>query len=255
MSNTQISSKPDNKRIVLIAGGPSMGKTHSLHQMANDPGVAYLNTDLKDLPFRIPTDGTGMKHCNVDDAMIAPDAVAKLEADMPEIHTVVVDTITFLMNQYRNQYVLNAPDTRAAWQQYAMYYHNLMHQIKSGTKNYIILAHTTTAYNETELVNETTVPIQGSVGKVGVEADYNIIITPRKITLTALQPYLDGNDLLTVTDREQKLGFKYVFQTGLTAETLGEKIRSPMDLWAENELYINNDIQLITNRLAEYYNS
>lgn len=246
-------TNPDNKRIVLIAGAPSMGKTHSLHAMANDPGVVYLNSDMKDCPFKVPTDGKGMKMLQIDDAKIAPQAVVEIENDYSNVHTVVLDTITFLMNQFRNQYVLEATDTRAAWQEYAKYYHNLMHAIKSGSKNYIILAHTTTVYNETELCNETTVPIQGSVGKVGVEADYNIILTPRKINLKTLEPFTQNNDLLTISDREQRLGFKYVFQTGLTSETLGEKIRSPMDLWSEDELYINNDIQLITNRLTEYY--
>lgn len=242
----------DNKRVVLIAAPPSMGKTHSLHRMADDPGVAYLNTDMKDLPFRVPK--KGMKVLKIDDAKNALDAIDDLAENYPDVHTVILDTITHLMNQYENQYV--AGDTRAfgaAWQEYASFYNTIMHKVKSGDKNYLILAHTFTTYNEQELANETSVPIKGAVGKVGVESDYNIIIGARKLTLKALEPFMENNTLLTINPKEERLGFKFVFQTDLTKETLSEKIRSPMGLWSEDELYINNDISLITERLREYY--
>ena len=241
----------DNPRVVLIAAPPSMGKTHSLYKMADDSGVAYLNTDLKDLPFRVPK--SGMKVLKIDDAMIAPDAIQDLEENYPEVHTVILDTVTFLMNQYENQYVLNAADTRKAWQSYGQFYGSLMHNIKCSTKNFIVLAHTFTEYNESEMANETRVPIKGAVGKVGAEADYNIVLSARKVTVKQLEPYLENNKLLTLSPKEERIGVKYVFQTDLTKETLSEKIRSPMGLWTDDELYINNDISLITQRLSEYY--
>lgn len=243
----------DNKRVVLIAAPPSMGKTHSLHKLANDPGVAYLNTDMKDLPFKVPQDG--MKCVKISDAHLAPEALGELEENHPDVHTVILDTITFLMNQYENQYVLTAVDTRAAWQGYGKFYNNLMHGIKSSSKNFIILAHT---YNEQReegkiVVIETKVPVKGAVGKVGVEADYNIVLSARKMTLSDLEPYLEDNELLSINKKEERLGFKFVFQTDLTKETLSEKIRAPMGLWSDNELYIDNDISLIIERLQKYY--
>ena len=46
---------------------------------------------------------------------------------------------------------------------------------------------------------------------------------------------------------------KYVFQTRLTKETVYERIRSPMGMFQINETYIDNDVQLVLNRLREYY--
>jgi len=243
----------DNPRVMLIAAPASTGKTHSLYKMANDPGVAYLNTDMKDLPFKVPSGG--MKCLQINDAKIAPQAMADLEENYSDVHTVILDTVTFLMNQYESQYVTG--DTRgfgAAWTEYAQFYNTFMHHIKSSKKNYIVLAHTNTEYREDEEAMETKVPIKGSVGKIGAEADYNIVLSARKVTTATLHPYLvPENKLLSLTDREERLGFKYVFQTDLTKETLSEKIRSPMGLWSDEELYINNDINLLTERLQQYY--
>jgi hypothetical protein len=241
----------DNKRVVLIAAPPSMGKTHSLYKMADDPGVAYLNTDLKDLPFRVPK--KGMKVLKVEEPQTAIDAIDDLEDGYPEVHTVILDTITFLMDQYENQIVLDSSDTRKAWQGYAQFYKNLMHKIKCSSKNYIILAHTFTEYKEEELTMETRVPIKGSVGKTGIEADFNIVLSCKKVTLKALEKEGVESDFLTISKKEERLGFKYVFQTELTKKTLSEKIRSPMGLWEDGELYIDNDISHITQRLSEYY--
>ena len=245
----------DNPRVVLIAAPPSMGKTHSLYKLADDPGVAYLNTDMKDLPFRVPKGG--MKVLQIGRATLAPEAINDLDANYPEVHTVILDTITYLMNQFENQNVVG--DTRAfgaAWQDYAAFYVSLMHTIKSSSKNFIILAHTHTEEKEQgKIVTiETKVPVKGAIGKVGVEADYNIVLSARKVTTDILEPFLnDNNKLLSLNEKEKRLEFKYVFQTDLTKDTLSEKIRSPMGLWSDDELYINNDISLITQRLQEYY--
>jgi hypothetical protein len=179
-----------------------------------------------------------------------------LEENCPEVHTVILDTITFLMNQYETQYVLTAVDTRAAWQGYGQFYTRLMHGIKSSKKNFIILAHTFDEKREEGklVITETKVPIKGAVGKIGAEADFNIVLSARKVTLATLHDFLtEDNKLLTLSPKEKRLEFKYVFQTDLTKDTISEKIRSPMGLWSDEELYIDNDISLLIRRLQEYY--
>lgn len=244
-------SEEDNKRVVLIAAPPSHGKTHSLYKLADDPGVAYLNTDLKDLPFRVPKNG--MKVLKITHPDLALDAIDDLEAEYPEVHTVILDTVTFLMDMYETQVVQTSSDTRKAWGGYATFYKGLMHRVKTSEKNFIILAHAFTEYNDDSLSNETRVPIKGQIGKVGAEADFNIVLSCKKVTLKQLEKEECESEFLNISKKEERLGFKYVFQTELTKDTLSEKIRSPMGLWDDNELYIDNDIAHIIQRLAEYY--
>ncbi|EGE20584.1 hypothetical protein [Moraxella catarrhalis] len=71
------------------------------------------------------------------------------------------------------------------------------------------------------------------------------------MTLDALSDY--DNELLTYTDREKNLGFKYTFQTQITKDTVNERMRSPMGLFTDAETYINNDVDLVLKRLNEYY--
>jgi len=61
------------------------------------------------------------------------------------------------------------------------------------------------------------------------------------------------NPHLTYSEDELEIGVKHVFQTRLTKETVGDKIRSNMGMWAKNETYIDNDAQILLDRLTEYY--
>ena len=61
------------------------------------------------------------------------------------------------------------------------------------------------------------------------------------------------NELLHITDAEREDGFKYVFCTRVTKESIGEKMRSAIGLWNRKELYIDNDLNQVFNRLKQYY--
>jgi hypothetical protein len=61
------------------------------------------------------------------------------------------------------------------------------------------------------------------------------------------------NDLLHITDEEKEDGLKYVFCTRVTKESVGEKMRSAIGLWDRKELYIDNDLEQVFNRLKQYY--
>lgn len=233
-----------NNRIVLCTGKPASGKSTSLLKVKDDPSIVYLNTDLKDLPFRAK-----FTELKITDPMMIHQAIAELETK-DQFKTVVLDTLTFLMDQYETQYVQTATNTMKAWGAYAQFYKQFMHAIKGGNKNYIIFAHTKDVYNESELVTEIKVPVKGAVGATGVEADFTTIIGSKKVPLTRLT---EENDLLNITDREKELGFKYVFQTFIDKDTVNDKMRSSMGLWNDNEKYIDNDILAVTNRLEEYY--
>ncbi len=138
-----------------------------------------------------------------------------------------------------------------SWGDYASFYKKLIHKIKGGNKNYAIIAHAKDVMNESEMVLENKVPIKGSVGATGMEADFSTILGTKAISVKEALKW--NNDLLTISDNEKEDGVKYVFQTRIDKDTLGHKYRSQLGLWKREEKYINNDLNLVFNRLNEYY--
>lgn len=208
--------------------------------------MIYLNTDLKALPFK----SKFLKTIDVADAMDVIGYIQQIE-EVPTVTGAVLDTLTFLMSMYERQYVLNATNTQKAWGDYGNFYRDFIHAIKSGTKDYAILAHEDTLLNEQTMQMESKVPVKGSVGKTGVEADFTTILSTKEISVKKLEAY--QNDLLHITDEEREDGVKRVFCTRISKEFIGDKTRSAMGLWKRNELFIDNDLDQVFTRLREYY--
>lgn len=235
-----------NKNIVLIMGKPNTGKSTSLMKLANQDKMVYMNTDLKELPFK----SRFLKSVDVADAMDVLSYINEIEI-APIVEGAVLDTLTFLMSMYERQYVAHAANGQKAWGDYGNFYKEFIHAIKAGSKDYAILAHEDTVLNEQSMQMETRIPVKGSVGKVGVEADFTTILSTKQMPIKKLEGF--ENDLLHITDEEREDGFKYVFVTRVTKDSIGEKMRSAIGLWKRNELYIDNDLNQVFARLKEYY--
>lgn len=123
--------------------------------------------------------------------------------------------------------------------------------VAKSSKNVIFTAHTRTALNEAAMVMETKVPIKGALANQGIESYFSCIVSAKKVKLKDLEKY--DNSLLNISDRDKNVGYKHVFQTNITAETVQERMRSPMGLFQDSETYIDNDVSLILKRLREYY--
>jgi len=153
---------------------------------------------------------------------------------------------------YESVYVINSANTMKAWGDYAQYCKNLMQQyVVRSTKNVILIAHTKSDLNEAEMVMETYVPIKGALKGVGLESFFSIVIASKKVPLKVLKDY--SSPLLNVTPEDEALGYKYVFQAKLTKDTVNERLRGPLGLFSTQETYIDNNMQLVLNRLHEYY--
>jgi len=101
------------------------------------------------------------------------------------------------------------------------------------------------------MINETMATVKGSLKNLGLESYFTTVISSKKLPLTKLTAY--QNPLLTITEDDEILGFKYVFQTKLTKDTVNERMRSHLGLWSKEETYIDNDVQLVLDRINEYY--
>lgn len=78
-----------------------------------------------------------------------------------------------------------------------------------------------------------------------------MVIASKKVPLKTLAN--SKSDLLTITPEEEALGFKYVFQTKITKESVNERLRGPLGLFDTKESFIDNNMQLVLDRLHEYY--
>lgn len=244
---------PINNSLVLLVGKSGSGKSASLRNLRDPQGVIYLNCEAgKELPFTFKDKKSQFRVMTVAAPKQVPQVFKEAEK-VDKIHTIIVDTMTFLMDMYETQKVLTADDGRKAWGDYAQYWKKLMQQtVASSTKNVIFLAHTMDILNESEGVMETLVKVKGSLMNQGIEAYFCNVIACKKMPLTKLEAY--KNDNLVITDEEAIVGFKYVYQTKLTKETVNERIRGPLGMWETSETFIDNDVQLVLDHLNEYYN-
>lgn len=237
----------NNDHLVTICGASGTGKSASLKDIQKPDGVLYLNTESgKRLPFNSKFDEK-----IVTDPLQIYEAFTWAETK-PEIHTIVVDSLVFMMDMYESVHVLTAANTMKAWGNYAQFFKNLMNQyVAKSTKNVIFTSHVSDVLNETDMVVEKLIKVKGSLMNTSIEAFFSMVIATKKMPLTKLDK--DATPLLTVTADEEALGFKHVFQTRLTKETINERLRSPIGMWKNNEVYIDNNVQLVMNRLHEYY--
>jgi hypothetical protein len=236
-----------NDHLVLLNGPSAAGKSASLMGIEKPEGVWYFNTESgKKLPFRAK-----FREFVITDPLQVYEGFDAAEED-PNCHTIVIDSLTYLLDMYESMYVLNSSNTMKAWGDFAQYFKKLMqHYVARSTKNVVFIAHTLDTLNEAEQIRETKVPVKGSLKNNGIESYFTCVIGAKKRKLKDLEKY--GSDLLNITDEEEALGFKYVFQTKLTKETVNERLRGPLGLWDTKETFIDNNMQTVFNRLKEYY--
>lgn len=236
----------ENDHLVLISGPSATGKSTSLMNMKNPEGVMFLSCEPKKLPFK-----SKFQEYKITDPLQVYEAIEAAEG-MADVHTIVIDTLTFLIDMFESQYVINSANTQKAWGDYAQFVKNLMQQyVNKSTKNIVFLAHTRQIMNESEMVMETKVPVKGALQNTGIEAFFSTILSTKKVPIKKLEGY--QNNLLEITEEERDLGFKYVYQTRLTKDTVDERMRSAMGMWDKSETYIDNNLQYVIDRLHEYY--
>lgn len=238
-----------NDNLVLISGKTATGKSLSLMNLPQPEGVMYLNCENnKSLPFK-----SDFKQYLITDPMQVYEAFAHAESK-PKIHTIIVDTLTFMMDMYETMYVLNPgnDNTMKSWGEYAQFFKKLMSQhVANSTKDVIFLGHTMDVLNEKTNDLETLVKVKGSLMNQGIESYFTNVISTKKVLLTDLEDY--KSSMLNITKKEEMLGYKYCYQTDLTAETVHDRIRSPLAMWDEQETFIDNDINHVLKRLKQYY--
>ena len=237
-----------NDQLILISGFSTTGKSASLRNIRNQERWMYLNTEAgKRLPFR-----NQFQNFRIEDPYQVHEAFEHAIANPDDFDGIIVDSVTFLMDMLETQYVLTATDTQKAWGNFAQFFKTMMQElvVKFG-KPVIILAHVLEQLDEQAHEMKVKVPIKGALKTNGVEAYFSTVVSSKRMSLKELEPY--KSDLLNITEEDEELGFKYVFQTRLTKATTGERIRSPMGMFTKDQTFMDNDAQILLDHLAEFY--
>lgn len=237
-----------NDQLVLVSGKSGTGKSSSLHNIRNQKRWVYLNSEAgKRLPFK-----NEFNRVNLTDPYHAHQYMDDCIANKEHVDGVILDTLTFLMDMFETMYVLGSANTMQGWSNYAQFFKVLMQQkIPTFGKPVVIMAHTLDVLNEKSMEMETSVPIKGALKNQGIEAYFSTVVSTKKMSLRELEPY--KNDLLTITEDDEILGFKHVFQTRPTKTTVGERIRSPMGMFTREQTFIDPDVQRLLDHLKAFY--
>ena len=235
-------------QLVAIVGYSTCGKSASLRNIKNQERWLYLNCESgKRLPFK-----NKFNSITITDPMHVQDYLQDCIDNSGEIDGVIIDSITFLMDMFESIYVVNSANTMAAWGQYQQFFKKIMQElIPKLNKPVIIIAHVKDELDEKNMEMKTFIPVKGALKNTGIEAYFTTVVAAKKVPIKELEKY--KSEMLIITEEEKELGFKHVFQTRHTKATTGERIRSPMGMFARTETYVDNDAQILLDHLKVFY--
>ena len=240
-----------NPKSLLICGQSGDGKSFSLINMRDQEGILYINCEGgKPLPFK-----NKFKEITIDDPREIFDLLDRVEEDQTQrYHTVVIDTISFMMNRYESVHVIGTANTMAAWGAYGQFFPKLIYDHIANYRVFVVmLGHLDAQLNDETGRTDYSVPVKGALKKNGLEAYFTTVINCKKLNLKDILKEAKEGVALQITDRDRQLGFMHVFQTRTVKSTVGDRIRSPWALFSDDETYINNDTQVVVDRLMKYY--
>lgn len=250
--------------VILIVGKPAAGKTCSLSKLRDQKQIAFLNCDGgKQIPFK-----NNFKEIVIERAANFHAEFQKYN-NFDKCKLIIVDCLTYL-NQMYEQQDLNSYDkdgnlipgiNYGGWSKFSNFIYRIFQEdLCNAKKPVIMLAHlvderSKKAASENNVNDGVTtdvlVPVKGSSKDTGIESRFTVVLAAKKVLLSELEGY--KNDHLIITERDKRLGYKYVLQTAPTSTTVVERLRTPLDLFSIDETYIDNDVQFVLDRLDEYY--
>ena len=207
-----------------------------------------MNTEAgKKLPFK-----NKFQSFKIIDPLQVIEAFDAVISEKIKAEGIIIDSLTFLMDQYESQYVLPASNTMAAWGNFQQFFKTLLQEKVAAVGIPVIFtAHVLPVYDEKSMEFKTSVPIKGALKNNGVEAYFSTVVHATKVDLKELESY--GSKLLSISEDERELGYKHVFQTRPTKKTVGSRIRSPMGMFSRDQTFTDNDAQLLLDHLSEFY--
>lgn len=247
MSENDTPQEVVNEQLLLISGESGTGKSMSLRNIRNQERWLYLNCEAgKRLPFK--NNFHTIKITDPYHVLAGFDHVNR----NPDYDGIIVDTVTFLMDMFESKYIVGSSNTMQGWANYNQFFKTMMQdKVANSDKSVLMLAHTKAELDESAGIMRSAVPVKGALKNQGIEAYFSTVVSTKTMPLRELEKY--KNDLLNITEQDEMLGFKHVFQTQLTKATVGERIRSPWQMFSVAQTFTDNDAQRMLDHLKQYY--
>lgn len=243
----------ENPKSILICGESGHGKSASLLPLKDRTDVLYLNCENgKPLPFK-----NSFKKKTITDPEDIIDFIEQLAemGDENPFNFVIVDTVSFMMDMFERVHVTGAANTQKMWGEYGQFFPRLMDATaKCEDTFFIFLGHLDSYLDEDEGIMKHKVPVKGALAKKGLEAFFTTVVYVKRMKVKDIMKGVPTpSSLLNITPKEEAQGYKHVFLTEPDKTTIGGRIRSPLGMWSDDELYIDNDAGQVIKRLIEYY--
>ncbi len=211
---------------LLIVGKSSTGKSSSLRNLDFDKTV-LINAEAKTPPFR--KFKTLMKHIYPENTQQILNGMHQMEEEKEKL-TIVIDSISMLMDMYYAENIKDASNSMAGWSHYKDYFLELINFAKRSKHNYVFTALAKDTYNDKEMITETFASVQGSLFKM-IESHFSVVLHT------------------VVVDEEGELKHKFI--TNKDVANKGLSCKSPMEMFEHK--YIDNDVVKAFHTMEEYY--
>ena len=211
---------------LLIVGKSSTGKTSSLRNLDFSKTV-YVNAEAKAPSFR--GSKNLLKNIKLSNTQQLLNGMQQME-DYDEKLTIVVDSISMLMDLYFAEHIEGSSDTRGGWANYKSYFLKVINMAKRSQHDYVFTALAKDTYNDKELVTETFASVQGSLFKA-VESHFTVVLHT------------------VVIEEDGKLQHKFI--TNKNIANKGLSCKSPFEMFDTE--YIDNDVVIAFDAMRKYY--
>lgn len=264
----------------LLLSPPSGGKTSGMRTIKPELAARtlHINCDNKALPWIDPA-GPKFQHFTAKCPTLIP-SIIKQAAATGKFDLIIVDTITIAMGEFTRRFINSTTpkvvtnddgtvisdmnyvattktgqvDSMGGWGRYGTLVLDIIAECTAADAQVVVMGHLDDKPDEAG--NYTfKCPLQGAVGKSGLEGLFSIVMHAKPMKLSKLQgDYAQDHEYLGTEESIEFTGERYVYQVAHTKDTINTHALRTIDgLWPKGVRFVDNDLQMIFDRFETVY--
>lgn len=270
----------EKKPPILLLSQPGGGKTSGLRHLKPELAkrTLHINCDDKALPW---VGDCRFNNFSAKCPTLIPGIITAADKS-GKFDLIIVDTITVAMSEFARRFInstlpkyvtndngemltdLNyvsisekkagAIDGQGGWGRYASLISDIVAAGNKAKAQIVVMGHLMLKEDENdEFIYKC--PLQGQVGKQGLEGLFSIVMHSSTQPLKKLQgEYAQDHQWLGTEESIEFTGERYVYQVAHTKDTIHtHALRTIDNLWPKGVRFIDNDLQMVFDRFEEVY--